>query len=49
MIKDALYTCEQCGKELFSMKEYNEETTDVSYGFEWVIEHKKEFCKNTDF
>ncbi len=39
------FKCELCNKELHSMEEYNNETVDIPYGFEWVVEHKKEYCK----
>jgi hypothetical protein len=42
------FKCEICGKEINSSTEYNEETTDISYGFEWVVEHKSDYCKTKE-
>jgi hypothetical protein len=27
------------------MEDYNKETKDVSNGWQWLVEHKEEFCK----
>lgn len=39
-----IYRCEKCGKALTTMPDYNKETKDVSNGWQWVVEHKEEYC-----
>lgn len=38
------WKCSDCGKVLTTDEEYKRETEDVSWGFEWTIEHLPEYC-----
>lgn len=48
MDKTVYFKCEVCGKEILNMEDYNKETKDVSYGFDWSVEHKKEYCNKNE-
>lgn len=41
-----MYKCENCGRTIESMEDYNKETEDVSNGFEWLVKHKEQYCQN---
>ena len=39
------YECENCGKIIDNMDDYNKETEDIGNSWEWLVVHKGEFCK----
>ena len=43
-----IYKCDKCNKTFYNMEEYNKETKDVPTGFQWIVEHKDEYCKKVN-